>query len=276
MENTYKYVFVILVYKNTSDLENCLKTINKNVRQSHKSIVVNAYFDDYTKAASEKVANKYDCDFINIENKGYSYGNNKGIQLAKDHYHFEYIVVCNPDVEILEFDDRYLNESFEYDIIAPRITTLSGKRQNPMATKRNRITEYLEYWGFKTRIMPLVFGGILISKISRFFGIAVKKIKGQNIYPIHCVHGSFVIFSRKAISKLIPVYDEKIFLFAEEGILATRASTLDIKCCYYDFVKILHKEDGSMKLSDFSINEILRESNLYYLETYVMSKKRRE
>ena len=67
----YKYIFVILVYRNTGDLVECLESIKAKV-SSYKSIVVNAYYDEASKLEVERIASIYQCDFINIENKGYS------------------------------------------------------------------------------------------------------------------------------------------------------------------------------------------------------------
>lgn len=64
----YKYVFVILVYRNTNDLEDCLASITEKV-SSCKSVIVNAYYDDDSLHEVERIANLYHCDFISIENK---------------------------------------------------------------------------------------------------------------------------------------------------------------------------------------------------------------
>lgn len=266
----FKYIFIILVYRNTNDLEDCLISIKSNV-QSFKVIVINAFYDRDTYDNCYQIAKKYDCDFINIENKGYSYGNNRGIEYAKENYDYDYIIISNPDIEIIDFDDSALNHKRIFDIFAPRIITLKNNLQNPMAVRRNKIAEAIEYRGFKHNSKLLVLCGIAISKISRKIFSIIPQLYGRSQYPIYCAHGSFVILSRKAITTLQPVYDERMFLFGEEGVLALKAQKAGIKTCYYDLIHIKHKEDGSMKLSDLSINSILAESNKYYYETYVQN-----
>ena len=137
----YKYIFIILVYRNSDDLKDCLDSIRKKVH-SCKVIVVNAYYDDVSLSEIEKIANQYKCDFIGIENKGYSYGNNKGIEFAQKKYLFDYIVISNPDIVIEKYDDSFLDENFKYDIIAPQIIAASGKAQNPAMFKRLPLSEY--------------------------------------------------------------------------------------------------------------------------------------
>jgi len=267
MKEKTKYVFVILVYKNTSDLLECIESIEDKVR-SYKIIVVNAYYNDTTKSDVERIAYSHNCDFINIENRGYSYGNNRGIEIANNKYEYQYVVVSNPDIVIKDFDDEQINDKFEYDIIAPQIVAASGRRQNPMVIKKNKISEKLEYLGFKKRSSTLIYAGILLSKLCRWYHASIIRISSKAIYRIYEAHGSFVMISQRAISKLFPIYDENMFLFAEEGVLAARAQKEGFLTCYYDFIHIRHKEDGSMKLSNISVNEELRKANIYYYETY--------
>lgn len=59
-----KYVFVVLVYKNILDLQECIESIQAKVK-SNQIIVVNAYFDDKTMQKAKEIADKYFVDFIN-------------------------------------------------------------------------------------------------------------------------------------------------------------------------------------------------------------------
>lgn len=268
MKTKYNYIFVILVYRNISDLEECIKSILQKIK-SVKIIVVNAFYDNDSELNCRNIAELYNCDFISIPNKGYSYGNNRGIEVAMDKYSFEYLIIANPDTEILQFDEQFLLNNPKYEITAPKVITLRGKLQNPMCIKENRIPEYLEYKGFKNQSKLIFVIGLVISKIYRKFVEFFFKLKGKKIYPIFTAHGCFVIFSKKAIESLFPVYDEKVFLFAEEGILAKRAQKLGIKTFYNENIHIKHKEDGSMKLSNLSISNILSSSNIYFYENYI-------
>lgn len=263
----FKYIFVILVYRNTQDLEECIQSI-ENFVLSYKIIVVNAFYDEESKEKVKTIAENRDCAFINIENKGYSYGNNIGIEYARNKFDYEYLIVSNPDITISKFDDFIMNQNFAYDIIAPKITAADGRLQNPMYVKKPHISEWLEYKGFKYRLLWLVRTGIFISKLNRAYNVRINSNK--NIYAIYGAHGCFVMLSKKAVDKLYPVYDENMFLFAEEMVLAIKSSNMGLKTCYYDGISIKHKEDGSMKLSNLKMYEELRKSNLYYYEHYII------
>lgn len=250
------------------DLKECIESIQAKV-ESKQIIVVNAYYDEKSRLSAESIANIYNADFINIENKGYSYGNNRGIELANSKYDYSYIVISNPDIIIEKFDDKLLTFDFEYDIIAPQIIAASGRKQNPMMVRKDRIREFLIYIGLKYNIKIAFYWGIIMSKISRLFYLFLNN---SDVLQIFAAHGSFVILSKKAIEKLSPVYDENMFLFAEEGVLAMKALHAKLKTCYYTKICIMHKEDGSMKLSNLIVDNELKKSNIYFYEKYVSKK----
>ena len=100
----------------------------KNCNASKKVIVVNAYYDKQSSEKFEKLTNEYGADFIEIENKGYSFGNNMGIEYALQHYKFKYLVVSNPDIEIKRFVLEDLRGA-ENAVIGPEIITCTGKNR---------------------------------------------------------------------------------------------------------------------------------------------------
>lgn len=260
----FKYVVILLVYQNVTDLIECIKSVQKEI-ESCKIIVVNAFYDEKSYNSIKKAADENQCDFINIENKGYSYGNNAGIQFAKEHYIFEYAIISNPDIIVKKFDDSHISG---FDAIAPKIVTVSGKHQNPMIVRENRIAEYFIYLGFKKKRKLFLFLGIGINKVIRICYQWLVPLKKKDCYPIYAAHGSFVILNRNVLDKLKSVYDEKLFLFAEESVLAHKMKSNSLRTCYTNKIEVLHKEDGSIKLSDFSVNDEMAKANIYYYEHY--------
>ncbi len=268
----YNNIFVILTYKNYEDLKECIDSIKEKV-SSYKIIVVNSYFDDETMNIFESIAKENNCDFINVENKGYSYGNNVGIDFALKNYYFDYLVVSNPDIIVKDYNQEVLTNNTKYGIIAPKIIARSGKLQNPMCVRRSKLSCKLEYKGFKKDSKFWIMFGIGINKINRtlktFFHFNKKKP-----YKIYAAHGSFVLLKKDAIQKLYPVYDENMFLFGEESVLAEKAKQKGILIGQFNSIVVNHKEDGSMKLADFSINDELKKSNIYFYENYMKRKNK--
>lgn len=257
----YKYIAVVLVYRNVEDLKECIESIKDHIN-SVKIIVVNAYYDEESQSGIRGIADEMGCDFIEIENRGYSYGNNIGISHALRYYFFDYIIVSNPDIVIQAFNNPVIPNA---DVIAPKIITASGKNQNPMLVKENRFTEALIYHGLKKNNKLALFTGLIINKVIRWGNL---KLHRKNFY-IFAAHGSFVILKRKVVEDIQPLYDDCIFLFAEEGVLAYRCKNHGFKTVYNEAIVIKHKEDGSMKLADFSISNELKKSNIYFYEQYV-------
>lgn len=273
MINT-KFVFVILIYRNYEDLLECLESIKEKI-SSYQVIVINAFYDEESKNAIEKIAKENNCHFLNIENKGYSYGNNAGIKYANENIDYQYLIVSNPDIIIKDFDENKLDECTKFSIIAPKIVAKNGKRQNPISFRRNKLKEKLEYVGLTKNNKFLFYTAIMIGKFNRYLSLLFH-LNGKKPFKIYGAHGSFVIFRKSAIDILSPVYDENMFLFGEEGVLALRAKENHLVTGQLNCINIFHKEDGSMKLADFSINKELVKSNIYYYEHYVMKPKKKD
>lgn len=81
-KNFYKFLFVVLVYRNSADLYDFIISVKQNFT-NYKIVVVNSYYDNESLKVIEDIAISNDCEFINVANKGYSYGNNLGIGYAK-------------------------------------------------------------------------------------------------------------------------------------------------------------------------------------------------
>lgn len=256
----YKYIVIILVYRNITDLEECIESIYQQISDV-RIIVVNSFFDEESKAAIEKVAKKFKCDFVNTENKGYGHGNNIGIRYAKDKYEFEYVIVANPDIIVKNFDSKFIEQ---YEVIAPKIISKSGKMQNPMYVCENRISEWLQYIGCKYSWNYITYAGMAINKILRGLTSNIY----HNDYYIYGAHGSFVIFRYCVINRFSDLYDEHMFLFGEELLLGYKLKKIGIRTRYVNEIEIYHKEDGSVKLSDLDIGDIMKASHIYYYSHY--------
>lgn len=264
LKKRYEFVFVILVYRNSEDLISCLDSISRNVN-NYRVVIVNSYYDDESKASIEIIAKNNNCDFINVENKGYGTGNNRGIEFASETYFFDYLVVSNPDITIEKFVD-HIRDLEGMDIIAPQIIARNGKNQNPILVYDNKIADFCLYVGYKKKWNMLVLLGFALNKIPRELFI---KLYGNKVRRVYGAHGSFVVYSQKVINKLTSnPYDEKIFLFSEEFVIASKAKKAGLNTFYYPEMCIRHMEDGSIVLANISENEHLSKSSIYYYENY--------
>ena len=141
---SYDDIFVVLTYRNTTDVIDFLDSLRGKIER-YKVVIVNSYFDDITYSCIRKIAYEYGCDFINIQNKGYGYGNNKGIEYVKKMYNFKRVVISNPDIIVREYNQNKLDE-FKDGIIGGDIVCRNGKHQNPLRVTNLSISLYAAYY----------------------------------------------------------------------------------------------------------------------------------
>lgn len=260
----YKYIFCILVYRNTEDVLECINSIKKMVRD-YRIIIINSFYDDSSKNIFEEIANTNGCDFINVDNKGYGYGNNRGFQHALENYKFDYIIVSNPDILIERFDEEYL-QKYSDMVIAPMITTVKGKAQNPYWLFKNSFAERMIYWGQLKKNRFVLYSGYAINKMIREIGLFFFRKSKREELAIYAAHGSFCMFPRIVFDRLGLFYDENMFLFAEEAYVAHMLKKSEVKTILTKAIRITHKEDGSINLSKINENDESRKSFVYYYE----------
>jgi len=267
--NKIDVVYCVLTYKNYNDLYSFIKSIKNLVIIDHtyRIVVVNAFSNNEVSTKIRSIAGEYDCDFIECENKGYGYGNNIGIEYILSNYDFKYLIVSNADISIKNIS-IYAMESYANYIIAPHIETLKKKNQNPLLSYYWSLNERILYYAFKNRNRILWYFGILNNKLMRYGFFIKYKISGGKKNYIFASHGSFVIFPYNVVIKLKPIYDINMFLMCEESDLARKAESLSIKTVYCDKIKVIHKEDGSMKLLTINTFDLLRKSFLYYYKKW--------
>lgn len=253
----YKIVFIVLVYRNTVDLVEFFKS--NNVPNS-KVIVVNSFFDEDSEEGFKRISEENGADFFSIPNNGYGYGNNKGIQFALSHYEFDYLIVSNADICIENFDIRMLKE-YRNSVIAPKILTLKGKNQNPSSPfAPSKLRENIVSKLYKGKHRHLIFAYYVWSRLSKVLYYSISKYRRKIFSP----HGAFFIIPYSVLKKIVPIYNENMFLFFEEHHFGQLAKRNGIKVIYVPEIVIRHKEDGSVSFLSENIFTLMRQSYLEY------------
>lgn len=253
----YEVIFIVLVYRNYVDLIDFYKSVEDNVSYSKRLIIVNAIYDEETTKEIHSITSSIDCDILDIENKGYSYGNNEGISFANSNYEYDYLIIANPDTIIQKF---IIPSDIKSLVLAPLIRTSFGRFQNPFLVFNNKFSEHVKYIGFKMKNKLLIMFSILINKVIRVIFLFFFKYKEKQIYA---GHGSFLVIHHEVINVFPRLFDDNMFLFNEEIYLAKKLYENNIKITYYPFIEIIHKEDGSLNLSKIDVSDITRNSILY-------------
>lgn len=85
---------------------------------------------------------------------------------------------------------------------------------------------------------------------------------------IFAPHGAIIIIPKSIIQTLYPIFDEKMFLFAEEDLLGYKDAKNKIRVEYNPNIKIRHKEDGSVAEISDRIYSHIRDS--YFIYTIII------
>lgn len=247
-------VFIVLCYRETRDLIKLISNLNEQ-REELAIVIVNSYYDEATKDEFEKIANENNCDFLNVENKGYGYGNNRGLEFANEKYQYDFLCICNPDIVFKRFPTDRLTEDLHGSIIAPSIITKNGKKQNPYYYFHVPLIDWLKYIGLIRNKRFAYYLGVAINKI---FRIALDKINFKSKVNIYACHGACFFIGHVAAKELGLPYNEEMFLFHEEEHLARLTNKLSIPILFDKAIEVLHFEDGS--------SESIKDSTFMYMK----------
>lgn len=259
----FDIVFVVLVYKNITVLEDFFNTMS--LMQTFKVIVVNSYYDGYSLERCRKVAEVNDADFVDVPNKGYGAGNNIGCNYALSNYDFDFLAVSNSDIIIKNWKGLNVFSGREV-IIAPKTTMLTGKAQNPNIPFHSWLYDWCSTYAYTNNSPKFLTVAHIISRVSRDLYLSIVKIFKLKKIRIFSVHGSFFIISKAALIKITPIFNEKMFMYNEELYLAFRAKAYSVPVYYLPSVSVLHLEGASTNHSGFSW-EMNKQSYLEMIST---------
>ena len=270
-----KLVLIVLCYRETEDIKSMLRSI-QGKRDSIGVILVNSFYDEATMKTLQKTAIENNCDFINIENKGYGFGNNRGIEYANAHYEYKYLGICNPDIEFNNLPLDIFSEELSNSIIAPQIKTRTEKEQNPYYYSHLQLVDWLKFIGFQKNNSFLYYVGVAINKLYRVTRSIFEKVFHIKRTKIYACHGSCFFIGHKAIDKIGLPYNEEMFLFHEEEHLARVAHSKNISTIFVKDINIIHFEDGSSMdiKKEGTIPKYMRQSYITYYNYWNREKKK--
>lgn len=265
MKMNSKIGIVILNYKTPNDAFKCIKSIKKQtIKSYHIYLVDNNSPDNSIELFQKWYQNDEEVTVIrSFENKGYSAGNNLGIKMAlKDH--MDYLCILNSDVVLLNnsIDNMYLFLKTNTAIgwVGPRIYNENGVEIED-ARNKIRLKDYLFLY------KPFSY----ISKLN-------NKAQANRFIKIDPTNGVFIFYGaisgccfmvRTKLMEKCGLFDEKVFLYSEEDILAYKMEKLKYKTAILMDSKIVHKCGGSTK-GDSSIfgRYHKRISSMYVIRAY--------
>lgn len=248
-EETVKYVKQIKEYKN----------IQRIVVVDNHSTDLNAF------KILKKVEDKKVVVLQSDKNGGYGYGNNFGVRyLEENGEKYDAIIISNPDVEIEESAINRCLEVLKNDervaIAAPRMFHSNAK---PIRRSSWKMRTFRLDVIHSTRLLEACF----YSKLRK--GEYSEKEYSQNLLEVEAISGAFFII-KYPILKEIGMFDENVFLFYEEDILAKKLQEKGYKTISVNNVKFIHYESQTIgkTLSYYNKMKQLYKSKMYYHKKY--------
>lgn len=248
-EETVKYVEKISKYEN----------IQRVVIVDNHSTDLNT-FELLKESESEKVV-----ILQSDKNGGYGYGNNFGIRyLEEKGEKYDYIIISNPDIEVQESAINRCLDVLENDekiaICAPRMFNRNNK---PIRRSSWKIRTFALDVVHSTRILEACF----YAKLRK--GEYSEEEYAKDLLEVEAISGAFFIVKYE-ILKEIGSFDENVFLFYEEDILAKKLQEKGYKTVSINDVKFIHYESQTIgkTLNYYNKMKQLYKSKMYYHKTY--------
>lgn len=208
---------IILTYNSEKDIYDCLESIHgyNDIGDSLEIIIVDNQSTNYAVMQS-KISTLYPHITItqNTQNGGYGQGNNVGIRIASA----PYIAIMNPDIR--------LNKP----IFAEMIKCLEQKNVAMCAGK--------QYGGNGTPFASFMTTFTTPWWIGRPLEFICRRILDTYIYKLQFLSGAFFAI-RKDVMTEIGMFDENIFMYAEENDLHYRIRHK------YPQLKMIYRKDLS-------------------------------
>lgn len=260
-----KVAVIIVNYNDVEDTEKYVNTITKYESISRIVVVDNqsttlGTFDTLKKLESEKVK------VIQSEkNGGYNYGNNFGIRYLDNlNEEYDYYIISNPDISVSEEAIKHCLEVLEKDnaigVIAPR---MFNKDNNPIRRSSWKMRTFGLDTIHATRILEILFYKVLRN------GEYSNKEYENEILEVEAISGAFFII-RSNVLKEINMFDENVFLFYEEDILAKNLAAKNYKTISLNSEKFIHYESQTIGKT-FNYYKKMRQlfiSKMYYHKNY--------
>ena len=259
-----KTAIIILNYNSEQDTIRFVNEI-KDFSSLDKIIVVdnlspNGDFENLKSLENEKI------DVIKSEkNGGYSYGNNYGIKhMEKLGETFDYVIISNPDIHIEEDAIKatlaFLEKNEKAAIAAPKMFDKEGKPIRRSA------------WKIRTPGIDMVNSTrttqILLNPIFKNGEYSETDFQ-REVLLVEAVSGAFFAIKYE-ILKEIDYFDENVFLFYEEDILASKIKQAGYKVYSLNHVHFEHFESNSINkaMSYYNKMKRLQASKMYYQKNY--------
>ena len=261
MKRNESVACVILNYNDAKTTISLVKKIEEYESIDYIIVVDNCSTDD-SLVKLETLSNSKVKICESPKNGGYGFGNNFGVQCAKDCYSAKYALIANPDVE------------FDADLVDTLIDKIRDESDVAVTSANQRGIDGLikkSGWMLPRDVETILHGEIILGTLlDKINDAKLKRAVSKNgwIY-VDCVAGSLLMVE---VDTFLAVggYDPEMFLYSEESTLAKKMKTYGKKTALYTSKNYLHNHSVTIS-KNYNVKgqrAQLLKSTLTYLNKY--------
>lgn len=257
----YKIPVILLNYNSSEDCEKCISFLRRQQDVEIEIVIVDNCSNDTNKINIRKISKVNGCVLIeNNENRGYNAGNNIGLRYAVSQ-DYEFALIANPDMEFPEEDYvraviERIREDDDIVVCGTDIISPKGEHQNPRKRDGNGYDSF--DW--------------ISEAIRNSFAKTNRKdyLLEDNHEISHYCHkiSGCCFFVRLDFIESIGFFDENVFLYCEEAILARTVEAAGKKMYYFAQKFAVHNHIPSKKGNPKERNRLWLKSRNYYIDKY--------
>lgn len=247
-----KVAVIILNYNSLDDSRKCISYLKRQEGVELEIILVDNCSSDAE--AAELYCREQGCTFLaSMENRGYNAGNNIGLRYAAEKG-YKYAMIANPDMEFPQPD--YVAQLFSIMEEDSAVVVVGSDILGPDQIHQNPLN-FVSFWA--ELLWP-----IYAIKQNLF-----SKIKSKITESGYCQMLSGCCFGiRLSFCERINFFDENVFLYCEEPILAYQVKSSGQKLYYMADSYAIHRHIKSTKGNPYKRLMILCDSRNYKNKYY--------
>lgn len=253
-----KIPIIVLNYNSSADCRECIADLKRQEGVELEIVIVdNCSPREGERDAIKQLCIDEVCTFIQaFENRGYNAGNNIGLRYAADKG-YKYALIANPDMRFPQKDyvakmTKVMEEKPEVAVCGSDIVNPEGWHQNPMKGDGD--------WKSS-------FGWITVLFKSRRTGTYDFVDNYSESHYCSKVSGCCLMV-RMVCMQQIDFFDEGVFLFCEEAILAKQVERVRQRMYYTTVVQAVHAHKQSEKGDPIARFRFWKQSRFHYIDYY--------
>ena len=227
-------------------------------------VVDNASTDDSLEKLEKLKAEIAKVDLLCAEkNGGYGAGNNLGVRYAVENNGTDYVLIANPDVKFSEACVKSLAGTLKCH---PELAVAAALMEDATFGDAKNGWKLHGFWG-----ELFAMGPICRRMFKKWLNYPEKYFEGKKAVYVDAVHGSMLMVDGKKFLEA-GGYDEEIFLYQEEAVLAKRLQKKGYRSVLVLNQKYRHEHSVSIKKSfkgQMDRQKLRHDSVMHYFKNYL-------